>query len=131
MANLETLAGVTYFWLAFAANLVLLCLQVFYVDPINRPSFLVLSYRLAITVGFSLVFLYTLIRAIGPILGWYLKNGTEVRREKILNWVQEHEATKNSIEGSSGEIPKDIDWRGIIGFFHPFWYALCFGCEIY
>jgi alpha-1,2-mannosyltransferase len=87
-------------------------------------------------------------RAWGAMLGTYLRHKTDGRRAQLLE-VMAHDEEKYIAKGEehedSGEkgkkdiwkkieasivekLPKgdkaDKEWSGIVGFFHPFWYAL-------
>lgn len=84
-------------------------------------------------------------RALGALLGWYLRRKTDGRRCHILEVVEadeqkyrEERPSSTSSEGveEDGGWEKvdahvvgtarngdrgDDDWDGIVGFFHPFW----------
>ena len=74
------------------------------------------------------------------LVGWSLKKKTEGRRQALLERVRLDEVTWQStqqdtnrsedeewekVEGYSGAAsdtaPQNVNWEGIIGFFHPFW----------
>jgi alpha-1,2-mannosyltransferase len=97
---------------------------------------------LGVTILAILPFLIPFLwRAIGLVLGWYLKRKTDGRRARILEVVEEDEKTyaeknkdkKDSDDedwenidatavGSSNNGGKgEKEWDGIVGFFHPFW----------
>ena len=109
--------AVGYFWTAFVANATLLWLQTFYVK--QSPSSIYLRYRFLQTCFLGLLFTITLILAIGPWLGWLLQRRTSTKREKILSWTKQQSAAKYEEISSK----TDSEWKGIIGFFHPFWYV--------
>ena len=128
MALLPSLVCVLFFWLALALNLVLLFLQLIYVPEEQRPKKVAIVYRLVLTFGFAGAFVWSLLDFIALATGWFLRNRSLVRREKILSWVESNSASKvadqrreNQEQGKS-TTPKDVDWNGIVGFFHPFWY---------
>ena len=130
MGILSSLAGLIFFWLAFALNVVLLCLQLLYVPTSKQPKTTALLYRFAITFGFSACFSYCFLGFLGVFVGWYLQNRSSSRRETILNWVHSKDQTqhleqpvKDSQPEAEPKLPKDGNWNGIIGFFHPFWYC--------
>ena len=75
-------------------------------------------------------------------IGWSLQRRTSKRRELIASRVRsEEEAYQASQKGSSkaddedwekvegyaagtapnGDLPRDVEWEGVVGFFHPFW----------
>ena len=122
---LSILAPVAFFWLALAANFLLLLLQIYYVPTAARPSRTSLLYRSVIVGGFSVAYTITLLSSFGSLVGWYLRVKTQPRRDKIQDWVQEHGLTagKPADKGQGDAIEEGQDWRGIIGFFHPFWYS--------
>jgi len=80
--------------------------------------------------------------AAGRTVGWYLRRKTAGRRAQILECVEGEEkaliedqsAKRDSDEewenvesyaagtAKNGE-KADKEWDGIVGFFHPFWYA--------
>lgn len=83
-----------------------------------------------------------LLRASGRVLGWSLRRKTNSRRQLILRRVAAEEAAY--IAKARKGNPEDDDWErvetyasgpaetkaqstqqweGVIGFFHPFWYA--------
>ena|SRR2546421_6618112 len=76
------------------------------------------------------------------LIGWSLQRRTSKRRELIASRVRsEEEAYQATQKGSpkaddedwekvesyaagtapNGDLPRDVDWEGVIGFFHPFW----------
>ena len=106
----------------------LLYLQVFHLPYSKRPTLLTLTYRFVITLGFSIFYTYYGLRLIGLCVGWVLQNRSSSRREKILNWVESNTVTAPlSSEKAKGaaakpsQPSKDVDWNGVVGFFHPFW----------
>lgn len=127
--------------------------QLLCIFPINKPSNanVIDADMFSIILIFLLVGLFVIpftalilgpriVQAAGQIIGWYLRRKTDGRRSQILERVQEEEKTleakggrRDSDEwenvesytvGSSQNGEKaDIEWAGIVGFFHPFWYA--------
>ena len=76
------------------------------------------------------------------LLGWSLQRRTSKRRELIASRVRtEEEAHQLPQSGTpktddedwekvesyaagtapNGDLPKDVEWEGFVGFFHPFW----------
>lgn len=52
-------------------------------------------------------------------------------RRKSQEIDDEWEKVESSASAPNGEVPKDNDWAGIVGFFHPFWqvsFGLC--CKV-
>ncbi|KAK3989575.1 hypothetical protein QBC44DRAFT_81865 [Cladorrhinum sp. PSN332] len=62
-----------------------------------------------------LIFAPLLRRALGALLGWYLRKKTDGRRLHILELI---EADEKKFGAASEQ--KGGDWDGIVGFFHPF-----------
>ena len=77
-----------------------------------------------------------------PLIGWSLRRRTSKRRELIVSRVKtEEEASQADWRGPAetededweqieshaagtapnGELLREAEWEGIIGFFHPFW----------
>lgn len=83
----------------------------------------------ALLVGRLLVF------ANASLLGWYLRRKTQSRKRLVLARVEadERELQRTSpraddgewekVEGYSATVADDAgqDWKGVVGFFHPFW----------
>lgn len=85
---------------------------------------------------------------LGMFCGGYLRRKTEGRRSQVLKSIEEDEknyAEKHKSQGDDKKGKEDSsweksqaysasktpdgnkladDWAGIVGFFHPFWYAL-------
>jgi alpha-1,2-mannosyltransferase len=76
------------------------------------------------------------------LIGWSLCRRTSKRRELIASRVKsEEEAYQATSRGSpkaededweqiesyaagtapNGDSPRDVEWEGVVGFFHPFW----------
>lgn len=76
-------------------------------------------------------------RVVGGVLGWYLRKAASGRRAHLvglmqidqdLYWKGKAQARQARGEGSEEveaalEGDQGADWRGIVGFFHPFWYV--------
>ncbi len=109
-------------------------------SPSSLP--LIIVSVLACLPLFAFLFGTRIIVAAGRVLGWYLRRKTAGRRMQILERVEEEEkelaedpkARRDSDEeweniesytaGTSKNGEKaDKEWDGIVGFFHPFWYA--------
>lgn len=97
---------------------------------------------LVVSILVSLVFTPRLLRFAGELLGRYLRRSSRTRRELLLARVakeqrsygasddvksrlqDERDQDGTEKEGSAVKGGKaDKDWSGIVGFFHPFWYA--------
>ena len=96
---------------------------------------------LAIPLFLAFVFLPRTLRFLGELLGRYLQRSSQTRRELLLSRVANEQRAYESghkdsrkkedddweeIEGATvGSAinggKADSDWRGIVGFFHPFW----------
>lgn len=78
----------------------------------------------------------------GRVVGWYLRRKTAGRRAQILECVEAEEKSLaadldsgrdsdedwETVESYAAGTAKngekaDKEWDGIVGFFHPFWYA--------
>lgn len=73
----------------------------------------------------------------GRLLGFILKKKTDGRRAHLISlmneddekYSKEYASSKTSSSGDGNAIggetkldsPRDKDWDGIVGFFHPFW----------
>lgn len=76
-------------------------------------------------------------RVVGGALGWYLRKAASGRRAHLVGLMQidqdlyrKGKAQARQARGEDSEEveaaleeEKGTDWRGIVGFFHPFWYA--------
>lgn len=104
----------------------------------------VLAVSAVALTPFAWLFLFPFVwKALGSLLGWYLRRKTEGRRSRLLEVMdaelnayrekkrQHDRASDNDdddwekldsfAEGSSKNGDKaDKDWDGIVGFFHPF-----------
>lgn len=95
---------------------------------------------LLLPVLLTFLFLPATLRFLAGLLGSYLRRSTQTRRDLLLERVakeQQHyeanhekhgrqeddwEEIEGSMVGSAVNGGKaDKDWRGIVGFFHPFW----------
>jgi alpha-1,2-mannosyltransferase len=115
------------------------------IDPDNKSflPFPVLLVSVLSTLPLLTVLLGPrIVAAAGRTIGWYLRRKTAGRRAQILECVEEEEkilaedqgARRDSDEewenvesyaagtAKNGE-KADKEWDGIVGFFHPFWYA--------
>lgn len=100
------------------------------------------AYSILAVLLFSQLAGLILTRVVGGVLGWYLKKAASGRRAHLVGLMQiDQDAYRNgraragqSRDGDgSGEVEaraaesaqgdKGPDWRGIVGFFHPFWYV--------
>jgi len=94
---------------------------------------------LAVTVlSFS-----SILRNVGTAVGWYLRKSTQPRRtlllEKVATEEREYEAKKSRNDETEDDEWEKVEsvvtrtaanggtpgkeWKGIVGFFHPFWYV--------
>lgn len=76
------------------------------------------------------------------LIGWSLQQRTSRRRELIASRVRSEEEAYRAAQRASpkaddddwekvesyatgtapnGDSPKDVEWEGVVGFFHPFW----------
>jgi alpha-1,2-mannosyltransferase len=98
----------------------------------------------------SVVFLPKTLHLLAELVGSRLRRSSTTRRELLLdrvatetkNFEAEHkEKSKEDDDDWEKIVPSpigsavnggkaDADWKGIVGFFHPFWYALKISCEI-
>jgi alpha-1,2-mannosyltransferase len=83
-----------------------------------------------------------LVRRSLRLVGWSLQRRTSKRRELIASRVRSEEQAYQSAQkglpkaddedwekiesyaaGSApnGDLPTDVEWEGVVGFFHPFW----------
>lgn len=104
-------------------------------------GFFVVVLSLFISTIVAFVFLPQTLRILGKPVGLYLQSSCRDRRELLLARVakeqKEYEAKRkdedkkseddweqveSSMVGSATNGAKaEQDWRGIVGFFHPFW----------
>jgi alpha-1,2-mannosyltransferase len=103
---------------------------------------IILALLLSIVPIFSVILVPKIIIAAGRIVGWYLRRKTAGRRAQILERVESEEKLFAVDEGSRRDSDEDWEnvesyaagtakngekadkeWDGIVGFFHPFWYA--------
>jgi alpha-1,2-mannosyltransferase len=105
-------------------------------------SLLLIILSLFLPVIVSAVFLPNILRFGAELLGHHLRRSSRTRRELLLARVasetKTHDADQknrkredddweevgNTAVGSKvGGGTADSEWDGIVGFFHPFWYA--------
>ena len=74
-------------------------------------------------------------RVVGGALGWYLRKAASGRRAHLVGLMQidqdlyrkgkaQAHGVSEEVEAQTAETAagkKGADWRGIVGFFHPFW----------
>ena len=104
-------------------------------------GFLLIVVSLCISITVAFVFLPQTLRILGKPVGFYLQQSCRDRRELLLARVvkeqseyeakhkdedkkseDEWEQVESSMIGSAVNGAKaDQDWRGIVGFLHPFW----------
>lgn len=113
----------------------------------NDPSATGFNWRkiaytaLAITL-LSQLALLVLARVVGSALGWYLRRASSGRRAHLVSLMQmdqekqkderlwvgkprdSGDEKKKARAAASGSEKPGADWRGVVGFFHPFWYVL-------
>ena len=102
-------------------------------------SFLLLSALVSIVV--SCIFLPKILSSLGESIGYYLRRTSRIRRELLLaraaseqrSYSSENIETRSAEDDDWEEIEgyaagtaanggkADQDWKGIVGFFHPFW----------
>lgn len=99
---------------------------------------------LVVSVVLPALFFPRVVRVLGSVIGWYIRKRTQPRREILLARVaieeREYEQSKQSVSRPSPADDDDWekidshatatatnggkaakDWKGIVGFFHPFW----------
>jgi hypothetical protein len=109
-------------------------------DVVRQPNMAVLYVFLSLVVAILLA-LILLPRSLGGLVGYYLRTASQPRRELLLARVAteqksyeqhkregkddgEREQVEPSLVGSAVKGGKAAaGWNGIVGFFHPFWYA--------
>ena len=90
-----------------------------------------------------------MITGVGRSMGWYLKRYASTRKRAILRRVKiEEEALQqyhkrnqrhqedddweriesHGVASANNGGQADDDWEGIVGFFHPFWFAILNPC---
>lgn len=112
-------------------------------DPsASRLNWTKIAYTaLAVTV-LSQLALVVFGRVVGSALGWYLRRASSGRRAHLVNlmrmdqekqrderlWVgkprENADEKRESRAAQSGSEKPGADWRGVVGFFHPFWYVI-------
>jgi len=65
-----------------------------------------------------------LIRYMGTTVGLHIRSKTESRRALLFSRAKEEESKSGSKRDAISKDDQDVnhDWKGVIGFFHPFWY---------
>jgi alpha-1,2-mannosyltransferase len=106
-------------------------------------AFFSIVLSLLAVVVLSFVLLPKSLRFAGELLGSNLRRASRTRRELLLARVASEQRTYEAehkerhakqeddweeVEASAAGSamnggPTDKDWSGIVGFFHPFWYA--------
>jgi alpha-1,2-mannosyltransferase len=106
-------------------------------------ALLVLLISLLVPVAIALVFLPKTLHLLAKLVGNRLRQSSRTRRELLLDRVAtetkafEAEHRESSREDDDWEKitpaptgsavnggKADADWKGIVGFFHPFWYGV-------
>ena len=95
----------------------------------------------------ALIFLYLQSQAAnqwlhlpGKILGWHLRRQTQSSREILLKKLDAEDQQRaeqgaetngrSHLAVSPGDV-RDKNWKGIIGFFHPFWWVPWPVCRVF
>ena len=105
-------------------------------------SILLVLFSLLVPALVAVLFVPAALRFAAELVGQHLRRSSRTRRELLLARVasetRTHEAGQgkskkddddweevgNTPPGSAGKDRKaDSEWDGIVGFFHPFWYA--------
>jgi alpha-1,2-mannosyltransferase len=106
-------------------------------------AFFLIALSLLAVVVLSFVLLPKSLRFAGELLGSNLRRASRTRRELLLarsaneqrTYEAEHKGRHEKEEDDWEEVeasaagsamnggPTDKEWSGIVGFFHPFWYA--------
>ena len=111
---------------------------------------LLVLFSLLVPALVAVLFVPAALRFAAELVGQHLRRSSRTRRELLLARVasetKTHEAEQRKSKkddddweevgttppGSAGKAGKvDSEWDGIVGFFHPFWYAqriCCMGC---
>ena len=134
MADLQDLAALVSLSIVFVHTSHNLASQI--IHP-AQSSLVRAAVQLLIVLwtGRNLTFIY--VRLVGKALGWYLRRRTALRTQMILSriGIEEHssgieggsEYSKQEANGTTnsdknGSTSQNVlGWKGIIGFFHPFW----------
>jgi alpha-1,2-mannosyltransferase len=101
-----------------------------------------LFFSLLISVVLSYVFLPRLLSSLGELVGYNLRRSSQIRRELLLARVQAEQRSYSCTSTIGPSVTEDDDWeeiegyaagtaangakasedwKGIVGFFHPFW----------
>lgn len=104
-------------------------------------TFLILSLTLVLSIALCFRLSPLIIRACGKLLGLYVRSKSRSRRQLLFSRVQEqrdvqapdtrpsvgrgHDDWEEIDTQYTGHAPNggraEEEWRGIVGFFHPFW----------
>ena len=97
------------------------------------------AYSILVVLLFSQLAGLVFSRVVGGVLGWYLRKAASGRRAHLVGLMQIDQDLYNkgkaqahgvsegveaqAADAASGK--KGAEWRGVVGFFHPFWYVPC------
>lgn len=96
------------------------------------------AYTSLAIILLSQLALVVLGRLVGSALGWYLRRASSGRRAHLLSlmqmdqekqrderlWVGKPQDNAEERERQQAAGKPGADWRGVVGFFHPFWYVV-------
>jgi alpha-1,2-mannosyltransferase len=133
MTFVTDVAVLVFYQLALAANAVVSLLQIGVWLRSGTLSLWHILYKSLLRAGLGMFFYMPMVHTVGRLLGHYLMSRSEMRRRMILNRIEaerqkELEVKQNGGEEDwekidkerSGQNTPEKDYRGIIGFFHPF-----------
>jgi alpha-1,2-mannosyltransferase len=95
---------------------------------------LLILLSLLFIVIVDVLFLSQILRFFAGLLGHYLRRSSRTRRELLLarvaNETRSFKASGKSRANEGLQLDEaapgstSSDWKGIVGFFHPFWYVV-------
>ena len=139
MGALTDVAILAFYGLTFLLYLLVTAAQVLAPSKDERISTAGFLMKLLLRMGLGVMFYFPVTAVFGRLLGRHLDQRSAGRRRMILDRVYgsgaagrakgtPHEAGSPVVarhsekEGKISENPLE-GWKGIIGFFHPFWYV--------
>ena len=136
MSALADLVVLGFYFVIFFSNLTITSLQILH--PAKDEPLYAIALKTLFRIGLGLLFYFPVVYVCGRLVGWQLLQRSEYRRQLILNRV-ESEEKKRASAITPGEVADQKDktngwsenensgpghpaaWKGVIGFFHPFW----------
>lgn len=139
MAPYTDLSLLAFYQTVLVINGVVSFLQLAFWLKDGQMSVWRMAFKILLRAGLGTLFYIPMILILGRLLGAYLISRSNTRRRMILARVEADEKNKHHVGGVSNE--DDADWekvgkeskdvqegkkkvehfKGIIGFFHPFW----------